>query len=148
MAAAVAVTVAAHLSTPLSRSVRDACPVISASLRPISRLSLTSPSGRFGAASAPGFPLFAVRSRSRVMNTSFSIRSEQSSKEGNSLDVWIGRVAMIGFALAITVEVSTGKGLIENFGLASPLPTAALAVMGLVGGVTAVYIFQTSASKS
>lgn len=42
-----------------------------------------------------------------------SIRSEQSSKEGNGLDIWLGRIAMIGFAAAISVEIGTGKGLLE-----------------------------------
>ncbi|GFY90028.1 stress enhanced protein 1 [Actinidia rufa] len=78
---------------------------------------------------------------------SLSIRCEQSSKEGNSLDVWLGRSAMVGFAVAISVEIATGKGLLENFGLTSPLPTVALGVTALVGVLTAIFIFQ-SASKS
>lgn len=44
---------------------------------------------------------------------SASIKCEQSTNEGNGLDVWLGRIAMVGFAVAITVEVSTGKGLLE-----------------------------------
>ncbi|RVW49573.1 Stress enhanced protein 1, chloroplastic [Vitis vinifera] len=70
--------------------------------------------------------------------TSVSIRCEQSANEGNSLDVWLGRLAMVGFAVAISVEIATGKGLLENFGLTSPLPTVALAVTALVGVLTAV----------
>jgi len=42
-----------------------------------------------------------------------SIRCEQNTKDGNSLDVWLGRVAMVGFAVAITVEITSGKGLLE-----------------------------------
>ena len=42
-----------------------------------------------------------------------TIRCEQSTQEGNSLDVWLGRLAMVGFAVAITVEIATGKGLLE-----------------------------------
>ncbi|KAF2294644.1 hypothetical protein GH714_014096 [Hevea brasiliensis] len=38
---------------------------------------------------------------------------------------------MVGFAVAISVEIATGKGLLENFGLTTPLPTVALAVTGL-----------------
>ncbi|KAK4860400.1 hypothetical protein QYF36_022957 [Acer negundo] len=76
-----------------------------------------------------------------------SVRCEPSSQDSNSLDVWLGRLAMVGFAMAISVEISTGKGLLENFGLTSPLPTVALAVTGLVGVLTAVFIFQ-SASKN
>ncbi|KAJ9705126.1 hypothetical protein PVL29_003260 [Vitis rotundifolia] len=79
--------------------------------------------------------------------TSVSIRCEQSANEGNSLDVWLGRLAMVGFAVAISVEIATGKGLLENFGLTAPLPTVALAVTALVGVLTAVFIFQ-SASKN
>lgn len=45
---------------------------------------------------------------------SVSIRAEQSTKkESSSLDVWLGRFAMVGFASAITVEIVTGKGLLE-----------------------------------
>ncbi|KAK9049165.1 hypothetical protein SSX86_031868 [Deinandra increscens subsp. villosa] len=79
--------------------------------------------------------------------TAFSVRCEQSSKDGNGLDVWLGRTAMIGFAAAISVEVSTGKGLLENFGLTSPLPTVALAVTALVGVLTAVFIFQSASEN-
>lgn len=42
-----------------------------------------------------------------------SVRCEQSSQESNGLDVWLGRFAMVGFAVAISVEVATGKGLLE-----------------------------------
>ncbi|XXG63835.1 hypothetical protein AAC387_Pa05g1934 [Persea americana] len=124
---------------------------------------------------ARGSPLFVQRTssqrRSKSKAMSVSIRAEQSTKKGSSsLDVWLGRFAMVGFASAITVEIVTGKGLLEkkctklqqvdpslqlsigyvhcckNFGLTSPLPTVALAVTGLVGVLTAVFIFQ-SASK-
>ncbi|KEH44113.1 hypothetical protein MtrunA17_Chr1g0208171 [Medicago truncatula] len=76
-----------------------------------------------------------------------SIRCEQNTKDGNGLDVWLGRVAMVGFAVAITVEITSGKGLLENFGLTSPLPTVALAVTGLVGVLTAVFIFQSASEN-
>ncbi|KAL5714051.1 hypothetical protein ACHQM5_016064 [Ranunculus cassubicifolius] len=77
---------------------------------------------------------------------SISIKCEQGTKEGSGVDVWLGRFAMIGFAAAIGTEVTTGRGVLENFGLTSPLPTVALAVAGLVGVLTAIFIFQ-SASK-
>ena len=41
-----------------------------------------------------------------------SIRCEQST-QGNSLDVWLGRFAMVGFTVAISVEIAIGKGLLE-----------------------------------
>lgn len=41
-----------------------------------------------------------------------SIRCEQSTKEGG-LDVWLGRLGMVGFTAAIAVEIATGKGLLE-----------------------------------
>ncbi|CAN6482391.1 unnamed protein product [Victoria cruziana] len=52
---------------------------------------------------------------------------------------------MVGFAAAVSVEVATGKGLLENFGLTTPLPTVALAITALVGVLTAVFIFQSAA---
>ncbi|XP_061368904.1 stress enhanced protein 1, chloroplastic isoform X2 [Gastrolobium bilobum] len=99
---------------------------------------------------ASGSPLLIGRNHARktaCRAMPVSIRCEQSTKEGNSLDVWLGRLAMIGFAVAITAEISTGKGLLENFGVTTPLPTVALAVTALVGVLTAVFIFQ-SASKN
>ncbi|KAK6121416.1 hypothetical protein DH2020_044841 [Rehmannia glutinosa] len=110
-----------------------------------------SDSRKFGTAFATCFPLLIKRSiyqRNPACNSkSVSIKCEQSTKDGNGLDVWLGRLAMAGFAAAITVEIVTGKGLLENFGLTSPLPTVALAVTALVGVLTAVFIFQ-SASKN
>ncbi|XP_041010972.1 stress enhanced protein 1, chloroplastic-like [Juglans microcarpa x Juglans regia] len=98
---------------------------------------------------ATGSPLLIHRTYCRkpaLKAMSFSIRCEQSTKDANSVDVWLGRLAMVGFAVAISVEIATGKGLLENFGLTSPLPTVALAITGLVGVLTAIFIFQ-SASK-
>ncbi|KAI3834228.1 hypothetical protein MKX03_030035 [Papaver bracteatum] len=81
-----------------------------------------------------------------LRSKSVSIRSEQSAKDDNGLAVWLGRFAMIGFAVALTVEISTGKGLLENFGLLTPLPTVALGVTALVGVLTAIFIFQSASS--
>lgn len=44
---------------------------------------------------------------------SVGIRCEKSSKQRNAAAVWLGRLAMVGFASAITVEIATGKGLLE-----------------------------------
>ncbi|CAK9136459.1 unnamed protein product [Ilex paraguariensis] len=115
----------------------------------ISIVSLSNLS-RIGTTFATGSPLLiqtTSRHRKLAGKASVSIRCEQSTKEGNSLDVWLGRLAMVGFAVAITIEIATGKGLLENFGLTAPLPTVALAVTALVGVLTAIFIFQ-SASKS
>ncbi|XP_051132906.1 stress enhanced protein 1, chloroplastic-like [Andrographis paniculata] len=108
-----------------------------------------------------GSPLSIQKSfwrRSNCTNTStaskskaVSIRCEQSSKESGSnnsgFDVWVGRVAMVSFGVAISVEIATGKGLLENFGFTTPLPTVALAATTLAGVLVAVFIFQ-SASKT
>ncbi|XP_058215675.1 stress enhanced protein 1, chloroplastic [Rhododendron vialii] len=105
---------------------------------------------RMGNSFATGSPLsmsrIAGQRKTACKATPFSIRCDLSTKDGNGLDVWLGRVAMIGFATAISVEIVTGKGLLENFGLTSPLPTVALGVTALVGVLTAIFIFQ-SASK-
>ena len=62
--------------------------------------------------------VYAVIKRSCHRNSAckaatISIRCEQRTQEGNSLDVWLGRLAMVGFAVAISVEIATGKGLLE-----------------------------------
>ncbi|CAI0557458.1 unnamed protein product [Linum tenue] len=149
MAAATS-AVAAHLSPSLSLSVRDACPVGSTATLSVSRLP-NSGFGRIGSTFATGSPLLIsrtglVKAKSARRAALVSVRSEQSTQD-SGLDVWLGRIGMVGFAVAITVEISTGKGLLENFGLSGPMPTAALAVTGLVGVLTAVFIFQSS-SKS
>ncbi|GAB4852892.1 fork head transcription factor Sep1 [Ancistrocladus abbreviatus] len=79
--------------------------------------------------------------------TASTVRCERGANKGSSLDVWLGRFAMIGFAVAISVEIATGKGLLENFGLTTPLPTVALAVTGLVGVLTAIFIFQSASNN-
>ncbi|GAB4852888.1 hypothetical protein Ancab_017085 [Ancistrocladus abbreviatus] len=48
--------------------------------------------------------------------TASTVRCERSANKGSSLDVWLSRFAMIGFAVAISVEIATGKGLLENIG--------------------------------
>ncbi|CAJ2630542.1 unnamed protein product [Trifolium pratense] len=104
----------------------------------------------FQASFATGSSLMIRRSRDRkavCKAMPVSIRCEQNTNDGNGLDVWLGRVAMVGFATAITVEITSGKGLLENFGLTSPLPTVALAVTALVGVLTAVFIFQSASEN-
>lgn len=54
-----------------------------------------------------------LRKSARTAVSSTPIRCEQSTQEGSSLDIWLGRLAMVGFAAAISVEVATGKGLLE-----------------------------------
>ncbi|KAK6159276.1 hypothetical protein DH2020_006590 [Rehmannia glutinosa] len=127
-------------------SVRDICALTAAKTASSARFPL-----KFGSAFATGSPLLIqgpFHQRNSVYNSkSISVRCEQSSKSGNGLDVWLGRLAMVGFAAAISVEIATGKGLIENFGLPTPLPTVALAVTALVGVLTAVFIFQSASEN-
>ncbi|KAL8535750.1 hypothetical protein ACS0TY_011405 [Phlomoides rotata] len=85
------------------------------------RSASTSP--KFGTAFATGSPLYKefhfmaqrqIYQRKAVCNSkSVTVRCEQSTKEGGGLDVWLGRLAMVGFAAAISVEIATGKGLLE-----------------------------------
>ncbi|CAJ1977402.1 unnamed protein product [Sphenostylis stenocarpa] len=136
-------------SASLSLSFRDACVFTAPKYPPAAHFpqsNLVPTRASFIA----GSPLLIRRNNGRkpiCKAMPVSIRCEQSAQQGNSLDVWLGRLAMVGFAVAITVEIATGKGLLENFGLATPLPTVALAVTALVGVLTAVFIFQ-SASKN
>ncbi|XP_012480204.1 stress enhanced protein 1, chloroplastic [Gossypium raimondii] len=143
----------AQVSASLSLTVHDVSPIISpTTTHKFSRVPISSFSGT-GSIFATGSPLLIRESFNQrkpiCKATTFTIKCEQSTKGGssNSLDVWLGRLAMVGFAVAITVEISTGKGLLENFGLITPLPTVALVVTALVGVLTAIFIFQ-SASKS
>ncbi|KAK7280335.1 hypothetical protein RJT34_25398 [Clitoria ternatea] len=132
-------------SASLSLSFRDACVFTPPKYARFPHPKFASIRPSFVA----GSPLVIRRSDGRKLACKampVSIRCEQSTQGGN-LDVWLGRLAMVGFAVAITVEIATGKGLLENFGLTSPLPTVALALTALVGVLTAVFIFQ-SASKN
>ncbi|KAH1098948.1 hypothetical protein J1N35_015869 [Gossypium stocksii] len=109
----------AQVSASLSLTVHDVSPIISpTTTHKFSRVPISSFSGT-GSIFATGSPLLIGESfhqRKPVCKaTTFTIKCEQSTKGGssNSLDVWLGRLAMVGFAVAITVEISTGKGLLE-----------------------------------
>ncbi|XP_050365902.1 stress enhanced protein 1, chloroplastic [Argentina anserina] len=135
----------AQVSASLSVSIRDASAISSASPVQVPVLNL----GRTGTAFTTGSPLVIRTCHQRKVAgrpMALSIRSEQSTKEGG-LDVWLGRLGMVGFTSAVGVEIATGKGLLENFGLTEPLPTAALAVTALVGVLTAVFIFQSGSEN-
>lgn len=73
------------------------------------------------------------------------MRCEQGAKGGGGggLDVWLSRGAMLGFVGVVAVELTTGKGVLQNVGLTAPLPTVALALTGVVGVFTAFLIFQS-----
>ncbi|KAL8545815.1 hypothetical protein ACS0TY_005801 [Phlomoides rotata] len=77
-----------------------------------------SASPKFGIAFATGSPLLVQRQiyqRRAVCNSkSVTVRCEQSTKEGSGLDVWLERLAMVGFVAAISVEIAAGKGLLED----------------------------------
>ncbi|XP_028767665.1 stress enhanced protein 1, chloroplastic [Neltuma alba] len=139
----------AQASASFSVSIRDVCAFSLPKSTSSCRFPRSNVASR-GTSFASGSPLLIRKSYARQPASKaipVSIRCEQSTRGGNSLDVWLGRSAMVGFAVAITVEIATGKGLLENFGLTSPLPTVALAVTALVGVLTAIFIFQ-SASKN
>ncbi|XP_062183326.1 stress enhanced protein 1, chloroplastic-like [Phragmites australis] len=114
-------------------------------------VAAAAPSSRppcFSCSSSHASVLRVTSSKRRVSSraaTSLSIRCEQSAKQGGGggADVWLGRAAMVGFASAIAVEVSTGKGFLENFGVATPAPTLALAVSGLVVGLAVFFLLQS-----
>ncbi|KAK9942007.1 hypothetical protein M0R45_007697 [Rubus argutus] len=139
----------AQISASLSVSIRDASCFSSAAAASPARLPVLN-FPRTGTAFATGSPLVIRRAchqrKAAGRSMPLSIRCEQSTKEGG-LDVWLGRLGMVGFTAAIAVEIATGKGLLENFGLTSPLPTAALAVTALVGVLTAVFIFQSGSEN-
>ncbi|XP_028788063.1 stress enhanced protein 1, chloroplastic [Neltuma alba] len=139
----------AQASASFSVSIRDVCAFSLPKSTSSCRFPRSNVASR-GTSFVSGSPLLIRKSYARQPASKaipVSIRCERSTQGGNSLDVWLGRSAMVGFAVAITVEIATGKGLLENFGLTAPLPTVALAVTALVGVLTAIFIFQ-SASKN
>ncbi|MCO5587540.1 hypothetical protein L7F22_041490 [Adiantum nelumboides] len=75
-------------------------------------------------------------------------RCETNNEKSNSLDIWLGRAAMLGFVGVVSFEVATGKGVLENAGLVAPLPTFALALAAVVGVVTAFGIFWSANNDS
>ncbi|XP_047065969.1 stress enhanced protein 1, chloroplastic-like isoform X2 [Lolium rigidum] len=99
----------------------------------VSRLSVTSAGS-------------SARVSRSVRSKSLSVRCEQGSKGGPGLDVWLSRGAMLGFVGAVGVELTTGKGVLQNVGLIAPLPALALGLTGVVGVVTAFLIFQSGSS--
>ncbi|CAL9776952.1 unnamed protein product [Musa acuminata subsp. burmannicoides] len=123
------------------------CAAAASRPRALHRSPSSTDASRLVSSFTRGSPVFWVTSQRKKVNhqrTSVSIRCEQGTKESSGLDVWLGRLAMVGFATAITVEISTGKGLLENFGFMAPLPTLALVVTALVGVLTAFFIFQSA----
>lgn len=73
------------------------------------------------------------------------VSCEQAKDGGsnNSLDIWLGRVAMLGFVAAVGVEIVTGKGVLETVGFSTPLPTVALGLTAVVGLFTAFGVFRS-----
>ncbi|CAN6283127.1 unnamed protein product [Urochloa humidicola] len=101
---------------------------------------LLSASPRFrlaAAAAGNGVPRLSVTS-SRP-----TARASRRNARPRALDVWLSRGAMLGFVGVVAVELTTGKGVLENVGLTAPLPTVALALTGVVGIFTAFIIFQS-----
>ncbi|BBN04677.1 hypothetical protein MPTK1_3g06770 [Marchantia polymorpha subsp. ruderalis] len=92
----------------------------------------------------------ALRSESKGVKQVATVETRCESKteetRGPSADIWIGRLAMVGFAAAITSEIVTGKGVLATAGLSTPQPTLALALAALVGGLTAFGVFRSAGS--
>ncbi|XP_078172241.1 stress enhanced protein 1, chloroplastic-like [Carex rostrata] len=104
-------------------------------------LSLAS---SFTQGSCHAYNINAHKRKVRPRTMSLTIRCEQSANESQGAIVWLGRLAMVSFATAITIEISTGKGLLENIGLATPQYSLAFFVTALVIGLVALFIFQSS----
>jgi hypothetical protein len=65
--------------------------------------------------------LASSRRQKRRVQAVGVVRCEQAKDGGanNSLDIWLGRVAMLGFVAAVGVEIVTGKGVIEVLSFSS-----------------------------
>ncbi|TKW38800.1 hypothetical protein SEVIR_1G139166v4 [Setaria viridis] len=116
-------------------------------------LSSASPRLRLTSAAGNGVPLLSVTSarptargsRRNARSRALSVRCEQGAKGGGGggLDVWLSRGGMLGFMGVVAVELTTGKGVLQNVSLIAPLPTVALGLTGVVGIFTAFIIFQS-----
>ncbi|PKU67334.1 stress enhanced protein 1, chloroplastic isoform X2 [Dendrobium catenatum] len=123
-------------------AAKTARPQVSACFLPRSRVSQIASSFKSG---SPLVVRLASMRNFECRSAWVPIRCEQGAKESSGLDVWLGRLAMVGFATVITVEIVTGKGLLENFGFVTPFPSLALVVTSLIGILAAVFIFQSAA---
>uniref|UniRef100_A0ACD5W5P8 Uncharacterized protein n=1 Tax=Avena sativa TaxID=4498 RepID=A0ACD5W5P8_AVESA len=91
---------------------------------------------------------YLLRVSSIRATPSLSVRCEQSNKPvGSAVDVWASRLAMMSFAAAVVAEVSTGKGFVENFGVATPAPALAIVVTALVGGLAVLFITRSGSQN-
>ncbi|CAO2144823.1 unnamed protein product, partial [Urochloa humidicola] len=132
------------------RALDSSCPMaLFAVLRasPVAAAAAAVPS--FGRGASELRVTSSKRHVSSTATRSLSIRCEQSVKQGGGggADVWLGRAAMLGFASAVAVEVSTGKGFLQNLGVATPAPTLALVVSGLVVGLAVFFLLQSGGSR-
>ncbi|KAL2896697.1 Stress enhanced protein 1 chloroplastic [Bienertia sinuspersici] len=121
-----------NVSASFNLSIYDACKFNPTKLGTVSRL----PTSNFVRNATSMFESDAVKfAQLKVARkaNSASIKCEQSTEGGSGLDTWLGRIAMIGFDVAISVEVSTGKGLLE-VGALIPLYT------NLIIGALEVYV--------
>jgi len=138
------------LSSPL---LRESNGEISSSRSAIPVMSLCSPLIKNGISSSSSCQLLQssrifilqatcprIQERRGVL---VGVRCEQSTEGNNSLDIWLGRFAMLSFVAAITIEITTGKGVLQNIGLTAPLPTVSLGLVTAVGVVVAFKIFRS-----
>ena len=51
-------------------------------------------------------------------------------------EVWVGRLAMIGFLTSVVEEFITGRGTLQQIGLLTPSPTLVVFLCLLFGGAT------------
>ncbi|GMH18148.1 hypothetical protein Nepgr_019989 [Nepenthes gracilis] len=140
-----------QVSAALSVSIRDVSGPSSSSKSPFIFRLPTSNFAQRAASFARGSPLViqtsSYQTKAKCRARPVLVRCEQSTERKSGFNVWLGRLAMVGFAVAISVEISTGKGLLENFGLTTPLPTVALALTALVGVLAAIFIFQSASDN-
>eukprot|EP00897_Mesotaenium_endlicherianum_P005693 jgi/Mesen1/5151/ME000255S04117 len=82
------------------------------------------------------------RNNAAVLTRCMSDDAEEAG--GSNLNIWLGRAAMLAFGAALSTEVITGKGVLENIGVTSPVPQLALGLTAVVGAVTAFGIFRSA----
>ncbi|CAI5518520.1 unnamed protein product [Closterium sp. Naga37s-1] len=141
-AASVASPCLSYKAGTTSQVARSAVPAL-----PLRSLSSLSQSSAFRQACAR---VSASRASSLGASRRGGVAVRAMSSDGGSggggggVDIWVGRLAMMGFVGALVMEVATGKGLLELIGVPTPLPALALVIVAATGALTAFGVFRSS----
>ncbi|CAI5482784.1 unnamed protein product [Closterium sp. Yama58-4] len=141
-AASVASPCLSYKAETTSQAARSAVPALP--LRNLSSLSQSSAFRQACARAAASRASTLGASRRGGMTVRAMASEGGSGGGGGGVDIWVGRLAMMGFVGALVMEVVTGKGLLELIGVPTPLPALALVIVAATGAFTAFGVFRSS----